>query len=474
MIGHAALAYAIFGNDGAMDVNDSVRSGILLTLVIVAVLAWWGALVSAIAGAPFARDGRAERKEREGVAWIVALWSVFLSFERAPGSHVRGGLGAYNALSAAALLLVGTYAIDVMGLAPVRRPLVLARRALLVVIALALGAWLLQASPDPLIDLFPEHQQTAQALLAGKSMFEPGVINVLDSHKHTYLIRAYAYPPLSAYLTTISYFFTHDIRWANFAAQLAGGVLIWLVAERCARRWEGERRGLGERKGDRDDSPSLPSGTWADLMAIALIFHPRGLLVLEKAWVEPLAVPFLGGFVLAAVLRRPVVASVCLGLLCAVKQNFVLYLPFLMLTPGVGVTGVLIAGAVAVATFVPELLRSPLNVYRGVVVSIVSTPFRDDALAIPAALSHAGIRIPPWVGFAASAVPFAWLRRVPRELGPLLLGSCLVFGLFYLCGRQAFCNYYYLIDATALFAAATLAAPRGGPAVAASRGHGRG
>ena len=50
------------------------------------------------------------------------------------------------------------------------------------------------------------------------------------------------------------------------------------------------------------------------------------------------------------------------------------------------------------------------------------------------------------------------------RLGPLLLGSCLVFGLFYLLGRQAFCNYYYLLDATALFAAASLTAPRASPA----------
>jgi hypothetical protein len=55
------------------------------------------------------------------------------------------------------------------------------------------------------------------------------------------------------------------------------------------------------------------------------------------------------------------------------------------------------------------------------------------------------------------------VRRVPREVGPLLLGSCLVFGLFYLFGRQAFCNYYYLVDATALFAAATLTRRRVAP-----------
>ena len=39
---------------------------------------------------------------------------------------------------------------------------------------------------------------------------------------------------------------------------------------------------------------------------------------------------------------------------------------------------------------------------------------------------------------------------------PLLLAASVSFTLFYLFGRQAFCNYYYLLDATVLFAAATL------------------
>ena len=108
--------------------------------------------------------------------------------------------------------------------------------------------------------------------------------------------------------------------------------------------------------------------------------------MLEKAWVEPLALPFLGGFVLAAIARRPVVASVCLGLLCAAKQHLVLYLPFLMLTPGVGTIGALIAAGVALATMAPYLIRSPGDLYRGAFVLIASTPFRKDALSIPAAL----------------------------------------------------------------------------------------
>jgi hypothetical protein len=168
--------------------------------------------------------------------------------------------------------------------------------------------------------------------------------------------------------------------------------------------------------------------------------------------------PFLGGFVVLALARRPIAASICLGFLCALKQHLVLYVPFLMLVPGIGLTGVVIAGIVAVATMAQYLIRAPLEMYRGAFGSIANSPFRIDALSVTAELRMIGIAIPTWVGFVAALVPYAWLRRVPREMGPLLLGPCLVFGLFYAFGRQAFCNYYYLLDATALFAAAALRA----------------
>ena len=41
-----------------------------------------------------------------------------------------------------------------------------------------------------------------------------------------------------------------------------------------------------------------PREAGSDLIAAAFLFHPRGAFVLEQAWTEPLAIPFLGGFVL--------------------------------------------------------------------------------------------------------------------------------------------------------------------------------
>jgi hypothetical protein len=440
LAGHAALAFAIYVDDGAIAAIPASVAAILLLLVFFAVVAWGKALHSLLVGESAAPRGDTL------AAWFVALGSTALAFFRAPGSHIRGGQTPFDALHAVVLALLGTYAIDLFHPSPVRPILATCRRSLLVLLALGLGALMLRLSPEPLIDVFPLHQQTAQALLAGKSIYHPGVISVLDTFHGTYEIPAYTYLPLTAYLTTIAYALTHDIRWANLASQLVGVVLLWVVAERCAR---------GTAGGDRDDRRAPPPAVWADLVAATLLFHPRGLLVLEKAWVEPMAMPFLGGFVLAAVLRKPIVASVCLGLLCASKQHLVMYVPFLALVPGVGIRGIVIAGAVAVATLAPYLFP-PDELYRATFVAIATTPFRSDALALPAAMWFLGITIPPWVGFVSALVPLAWLRRIPRDVGCLLVGECLVFGLFYVLGRQAFCNYYYLLDVTALFAVAAL------------------
>jgi hypothetical protein len=317
---------------------------------------------------------------------------------------------------------------------------VIARRVALFLLALAIGAWMLRASPNPKIDLFPVHQQAAQAMLAGKSIYEPGVIHTIETFRNTDTLDAYTYLPFGACLTTVAYALTHDIRWADLVSQLVGGTLLWLAARRSTPASGSPRR-----------------AAWSDLIAASFLFHPRGAFVLEQAWTEPLAIPFLGGFVLLILARRPILASVCIGFFFAMKQHLFLYAPFIALVPGVGIVGLVVAGLVAVATIIPFAIPSPYNLYRGAFAVLIRNPFRYDALSIPAELYRVGIVMPTWVGFVAGLLPLAWLRRFPRTLPALLLASSVSFSLFYVLGRQAFCNYYYLLDVTVLFAAATLA-----------------
>ena len=113
--------------------------------------------------------------------------------------------------------------------------------------------------------------------------------------------------------------------------------------------------------------------------------------------------------------------------------------------------------ATAVATYVPFVLTTPMGLYTAVVLHHVRNPPREDSLSVAGTLSRFGYTLPSWVGIVSSFATFAPLPRVPRTVGALMLSSAMTFLVFFALGRQAFCNYYYLLDATVLVAAAALA-----------------
>ncbi len=440
VLGHAALATALFATDG--------HEGLFgLALVIVAIVAW----TVAVRGRMRGEELRVEHAT--GALWLVALGSTILplfglipnflpqpgAFIKAPVMYLESSVVPFVVLDLVAALAVASFGLDVLRERELSQGVVLGRRALLFALALAIGAWTLHASPHPKIDLIPVHEQAAQAMLAGKSIYEPGAIHTIETFHNKDVLDAYTYLPFGACLTTVAYALTHEIRWADLVSQLAGALLVWLAARRCTPAAASPRR-----------------RAWADLLVAAFLLHPRGAFVLEQGWTEPLAIPFLGGFVVLVLAGRPRLACASLGFFFAVKQHLVLYAPFLLLVPGVGVAGLAIAGAVTLATLVPFAIPSPRNLYRGAFGVLIGNPFRTDALNIPAELARLGYITPTWVGFVAALVPFAWLRRIPRELPWLLMLASLAFSLFYVLGRQAFCNYYYLLDATVLLAAGAL------------------
>ncbi len=369
------------------------------------------------------------------IAWFAALASTIAVAVVDPGTFVEPGAPRtpFLVMSIAAVGVVATYGFEAFGVRVPAR-LARARPLVLVLLAFGLGLWMLRASPAPAIDVWTVHQQGADAILHGRQVYAPGAIATPDTHSHAREIDTYAYPPLNLLLTAPAYALTGDTRWAQLVAILAGAVLL---------------RATALRSGARAPVP--------DLLMACLLFHPRGLFVLEQAWGEPLALPLLGGFALAVAAGRFRTAAVLLGLLCALKQHFVLYLPALALLPGIGVAGVAVALGTALATYLPFVLSAPVGLWNAVVVHHLQNPFRADSLSLTARLWSAGVLLPSWLGFAASVASLGALAWAPRKLGPLLLASSLTFLVFYLLGRQAFCNYYYLLGATWLFAAGSLA-----------------
>jgi hypothetical protein len=426
LAGHALLAIALARSDGH-------QNPLALGLVLLA-----GAVIVVSITRPAASNRGWTGVEP--LAWGLALASTLSLFDLPPGRSLQPDVSftPFVALVALAAALVASYALDLW--APERAapaPLAAARRAALLAIAATLGAWLLFASPAPTIDVWDVHQQGAAALLHGHSAYAEGVIDTEDTHSFAREIGVYAYPPLNLLLTTVAYALTGETRWAQLAAILSGAALLWLVARRAS-----------------------GSANFADLVALLLLFHPRGLFVLEQAWGEPLALPFLAGFALAASSGRPRLAAVLAGLLVALKQHFVLYLPALALVPGIGVSGALIAVGVAAATYVPFMIATPRGLIDAVVMHHLKNPFRADSLSLPATLACLGngeARLPSWIGPLGALGTFALLPRVARRMAPLLLAASLTFLVFFVLGRQAFANYYYLLDATLILAAAAAA-----------------
>lgn len=424
LIAHVSLAAALLLSNG-MDHSFA-------ELLLVAACASVGCALAAVP-LPWRTNEQAPR----ALALGVALASTLAAFVRPPGAYVSTSLAPYDVLSACAIGLVASYIPEVRTGRPPSGRLARARPYAMLALALALGAWMLHASPAPRIDVWPIHQQGARALLDGRSPYARGAIATADTFHESQVIDTYGYPPLNALLTAAAYALTGETRWAALVAIVAGGYLAWLVA----------RRGVEG------------GSAWPDLLLASFLFNPRGLFVLEQAWGDPLSLPFLAGFTLAAKSGRRRLAAVLLGLLCSIKQHFVIYGIVLILTPGIGASGALLALATAAATYAPFVIASPRETWQALVEFHMRGSFRADSLSLAAMIAHRGIVLPSWAGIVATCLFLAVVPRLPRTQGMLLLASAAAFLVFYVLGRQAFCNYYYVVCQTLLLAAAAASEP---------------
>jgi hypothetical protein len=422
LIAHGLLAASLFVSDG----HDQPAGVTFLLLACAAVTA-------ALLAPP--RSGAIAPAHR-WLAFSIAMTSALAAFVRPPGDYVDQPLLLYRAMSAAVVVIVASYGLELRrGALPADGgPL---RPYAMLALAFALGGWVIHASPAPRIDVWPVHQQGARALASGHSPYAPGVIDTPDTGVPGHVVRDYGYPPMNAILTTAAYVLTGETRWASMTAIVLGGYLFWRFAHRAG-----------------------GGGPWPDLLLACWLFHPRALFVIEAAWGDPLVLPFLAGFALAVATGRTRWAAVLLGLVCAVKQHFVLYVPVLAAVPGIGVSGAIVALAIAAATCFPFAIATPRGLWNGLVTFHLAKAFRPDSLSLSAVIADAGPVLPSWVGFAATFAFLLYASRLRRALGYRLIVSAAAFLVFYLLGRQAFCNYYYVVGATLLLGAAGVVAER--------------
>jgi hypothetical protein len=299
---------------------------------------------------------------------------------------------------------------------------------------------------DPDIDVYIFQQDSSLALLNGKNpyairfpniylrdtpFYGPGVVD-----EHNWLTYGFPYPPFSL-LMTLPARLAGDVRYAHVVAMALSAMLMAFARP----------------------------GRWGALAATLFLLTPRAFYVMELGWTEPL-LTFNFSLVMFCACRWRKALPYALGLFFATKQYTVLALPaMLLLVDGPNPWKqlwdlALRAGLVVAAITLPFVLWNPHEFIRAVVLWQLVQPFRRDALSyLNFIYDHNGNRIMPvWTPLLAvipaTALALWRLRRTPAAFAAAVTFINFAFFAF---NKQAFCNYYYFVIATACWAVAATA-----------------
>ena len=306
------------------------------------------------------------------------------------------------------------------------------------------GAWMIHASPKPVIDVYLFQQTSSSALLQGR---DPYVLRppYLDANMGFYgaaLVKngklniSNPYPPLSIYLSFIGYALAGDIRYSLLAAIMVTGLLMVF----------------------------LRPGREALLAAYIFLFMPRLYYVLEQSWTEPLVL-LLAVAVVWCAIHRPAWKFLALGLMIASKQYLVFLSPliFLLIPPGspkrvwVRSSGWAVGSAFVVTA--PLAFWNFPAFFWDVGLAQWYQVSRIDSLSFAAVYARVFGQFPSQIipFFVLAVVLFLLWRYGERSAAGFVSGLALGLGLFFAFSKQAFCNYYFLVFG--LFCCALAALP---------------
>lgn len=439
IIAALALSYALQLSDGHFQVQALVWLALTLvgSLLAVAGARWRGWLPSRAAIPVFLGLG--------------TLLQIALFWQKPPGIYLAASWpGDYLPFFGGLLIAAALVGLGIWRGGPLRRiwfPALLLTHFLL-------GAWVLEQSPAPDIDVFIFQQESGAALLRGENPYNLTFPDIYGDDEPYYgpglseggrVDFGFPYPPLSLFLALPGYVLAGDYRYAQLLA--LGGAAAALALARPGR-----------------------SGALAGAL---LLFSPRVFFVLEQGWTEPFLVLLLA-LTVACACRWPRALPLALGLLLAGKQTMVFVPPLaLLLVGGWGrwrAWWALLwrAGVVALVVSLPLALGALRGFVYAVLVLQLYQPLRTDALSYAAALTRSGLPAPTWLAFAAVALALAlalW-RGAPTPAG-FAAGVSLVYLAFFVVNKQAFCNYYFF--ALGALCCGIAAAQPGGSGTAAPR-----
>jgi len=421
-----------------------------------------GALLAFLAVICCMPAGQAERMVPYFLEW--GKW-------RLPMERVNGYGMAIHFLSAAGLLLALTYLV---GGCNARRRFARWRFLALVAMAVACRPLILLSSPSPRIDVLTSQTAGAKGLIirlapererealieryaadADEARTLRGSLNVYEmvfpspywqvERKGPRLDPAgrrvpnawfdhYGYPPATVYANALSWWAFKDVRAGWALCDLAGALCLYLLALRM--------------------NPGEMNRRFREAVTLCFLCMPRSLFVLEQSWTEPLCVATLGVF--AVLLSRPAHGAwrgVWLGLLFSSKQYVVLAAPMVMKLRRCRWWVWAVGLAVGLLLIAPFALWDWSALYHDVLGFFYTSDIRPDALSLVAVPQRFGRDVPWWVVLPiwCAAVVF-FTRKMRRTLSGMLFSTASTWLLFFLLGKQAFMNYWYLILFTLLMA----------------------
>jgi hypothetical protein len=302
---------------------------------------------------------------------------------------------------------------------------------------------------DPRIDVFMFQTNASWAITHGfnpytfryPSMYPPGTPyygpGVVDAQG--ILTVGFPYPPFSLFLALPGYLLGSDVRYSHLAAMgLSAGLIV-----------------------------ATRPGRISALAATLLLLMPRAIYVLDLAWTEPFLV-LTFSFVMFCVFRWPKALPYALGLYFSTKQYTILTIPLLPLliegprhwrTLG---TILFKAALVVAAINLPFLILNVHEFFRALVLFQFLQGFRNDALSYLVFIhqNFPGVSLPVWISLLPLVViiPLS-LRRLSSSPAGFAAAVTAVHLFFFAFNKQAFCNYYYFVIATACWSIAAANLP---------------
>ena len=300
---------------------------------------------------------------------------------------------------------------------------------------LAAAVFVLPTSPAPYIDVFTLLTQASDFIRRGLNPYPQEYVDIyaqVDVFHGADYPPGLTYPPGILWWVTPAWLLGGDVRLAMILADALAIAGLFLLARRLR----------------------VPPTTVA-LLVLAWMTFPVRLFVLEQSWTDPVIFCYLTFLLLTLLHRRWIMAGFLVGLLCALKQTvlFMVVLTGVATLSAYGWRAAAKMVGVSITVYAIQVLPFALHdwdsFYLFTIKIFATTSLREDALTWVAAASRAGFRTPEPVMAAISLTTLVvlslWLARTEFRIWRLCGAMIMQYGVTFLFGKWAFCNYYYLL-----------------------------